>query len=189
MTAPTEVVTFWNTTIRCNSTEDPLNVTNNTTSIDTWMEPDGAADHVIYAVKWFRTLLIPLIVIGNGMTVLVILVYSRMRTYTNAFIASLALTDVIIGAVFLPLFTLTITEGNDIYMQKWYCLTMVGPYYYTLYLQIFNLMGVATDRFIAIRYPFQYPTLVTRRTVTFVLVLVWFPPLAWPICFMLFWHR
>lgn len=141
-----------------------------------------------YIITWIRVLFIPLICCGNLMTILVIIKNEHMRTYTNVFIVSLACCDLLVGGFFLPITGLQLIYGEDIYMNKLYSLTMKGPYFYTLHMQMANLLTIAVDRLIAIVFPFRYQTLVNRKSVTVVLFLLWVLPLPGPIFYMFFWN-
>ena len=139
-------------------------------------------------VLWIRLFMSPIIVFGNVSTIIVIIKYERMHTFANALVLSLAFTDCIVGSVFLPFNSFYLFTGKDLYSYKFYSLFQQGPYYYTLYLQMMNQVLIALDRFLAIVYPFKYPLIVTRNSITVVLCLMWTLPLPGPVCFMTFWN-
>ena len=132
--------------------------------------------------------LIPVVCSGNLLTVAVIIKYKRMQTYANALVASLAVTDLIIGTVFLPCETLPFIFGNQMYESRFYNLFMKGPFLYTRYLQLINLVVIAVDRYIAILHPFQYNHLVNKRSMTIAIILMWTLPMPAPICYMIYWN-
>lgn len=165
-----------------------------TYSIESYTENDDITTDELkkaanYVILWIRLLACPVIIIGNGLIISVIIKYERMHTYTNAFVLSLAATDCIVGSIFIPCGSLQLLFGQDIYKNKYYSLFLQGPYLYTLYLQLMNQVLIATDRFIAIVFPFKYPLLVTRKSVTIIISVLWTLPLPGPVCFMIYWNK
>ena len=151
-------------------------------------DPTDLVQQISYGITWIRFLFIPLICGGNLMTILVIWKNEHMRTNTNVFIVSLAVVDLCVGTFFLPISSLQLIYGDEMYLNKLYSLFMKGPYFYIIYLQLSNLLVIAIDRFIAILYPFRYTIVVTRQTVTFAVISMWVLPLPGPICYMIFWN-
>ena len=153
---------------------------------------DTEADDTIYkvsiALTCFRLFLIPVICTGNLLTCLVIFRYQHLHTHTNALVASLAATDLVIGMVFVPTSSLPLIVGDSVLKNRFFNLFMKGPYYYTLYLQLINLVAIALDRYIAIVYPYKYAVLITKRSVGVVITCMWLLPLPGPICFMVYWN-
>lgn len=142
-----------------------------------------------YVMKLLRLALFPFIMIANGTILIAIIKYKALHSYTNAFICSLTLADFLIGTVFLPLLTITILEGDDIYMNRTFCLFVTGPYFYTLYLQMISLLLISFDRFLFILYPFRYSTWINWTTVTITILSVWFVPMVGPVMFMTTWNK
>ena len=82
-----------------NYTMSMVSVTDNNTNtmlMSTTLDPvSNLNPHptVLFIGRLFRASLIPFICMGNGMTLISIFAYRRLKTYTNFFIGSLALTD------------------------------------------------------------------------------------------------
>ena len=150
---------------------------------------ENIGDRIAYVMKWVRLSFIPFAVFGNLLVILSIAIYRRLHTIPNLFIASLAVTDFLVGAMFLPMLTLTIPYGDSIYMNKWFCLTINGPYYATLHIQLQSLIAVALDRFIAISYPFHYQTFATWTNAVLLLIFIYVSPIIGAVCFMTFWNK
>ena len=138
----------------------------------------GAAGRI--AVDFYSFLAVSLITIGFAVLVsnaLVCALFCRfraLRTITNTFIVSLALSDVMVAVVFLP----TYLAGLPI-----------SPYIiaYILFAYLFNFCGITWDRFQAVLNPLSYRAKVTRAVVYKILTLVWTIPVLFAII-PIFWE-
>lgn len=124
---------------------------------------------------------IPLIVcwsiMGIVSTVLNIIVCAivalnrRLVTVTNAFVVSLSISDLLVAAVFVP-----------IYIVEEYSLTKVEVSGYIiavlLLASIFNLCAVTYERYIALTKPFGYRVIMNKTKVTCIIFASWFFPLV-----------
>jgi len=147
-------------------------------------------EYIAWITRAILLFFAPLIIFGNGLTIVVIIKYRRLRTYTNVFVASLAAADFLVGAVFIPLKGFRLLEDGDRFlMTKYYCLFTVGPYFCTLAVQMLSLLAISIDRFIAIVYPYNYLSFATRKIVAGIVIIIWIGPLIGTICFMTFWNR
>lgn len=104
------------------------------------------------------------IVIGNALVCALFCRYRSLRTITNTFVISLAVSDVMVAVVFLP----TYLTGLPIL-----------PYIiaYILFAYLFNFCGITFDRYRAILRPLIYHSAMTRCTTYKILALVWSIPL------------
>jgi len=149
----------------------------------------STGDTIAWWTKAILQVFAPFMIIGNGLTIIVIVKYRRLRTYTNAFVASLAAADLLVGAIFVPFIGFRLMEdGDELFKIKYYCLFNVGPYHYTLSLQLFSLLAISVDRFIAIVYPYRYFLFARWQVITGILLVIWIGPLIGTICFMTVWN-
>ena len=120
---------------------------------------------------WF---LVILTVLGNGFVIYLVISKSRLHTKANWFILSLAAADLCSGlAYFPPLF-----GANFFYVID---LTHAGVFFKVsftlLYCSNANLCAMTVDRYLAIKRPLRYVSLMTRKTICRMLLVAWTSPL------------
>ena len=103
------------------------------------------------------------VVISNTLVCILFCRYRRLRTITNTFIVSLAISDLMVAAVFLPTYLAGLA---------------ISPYIiaYILFAYLFNFCGITWDRYEAVLNPLSYRSKVTRAVVYKILALVWTVP-------------
>lgn len=120
------------------------------------------------------SILIPVIVFGNAFVILAFATTRRIRTTTNYFVVSLAITDILVGALSLPIFTLAINKGQRWQMehpnvnQLWTATDMI-----TAIASVVNLVYISVDRYICIQYPFRYHSLLNKTRITVMICVSW----------------
>jgi len=67
-------------------------------------------------------ILATLMILGNGALIMITLRYKRLRTVTNMFIGSLALSDLLVGVVIIPLVVLA--EQGQLGPSAYTCLAV-----------------------------------------------------------------
>uniref|UniRef100_A0A8C5L9W3 Histamine H2 receptor n=1 Tax=Jaculus jaculus TaxID=51337 RepID=A0A8C5L9W3_JACJA len=118
------------------------------------------------------TLLILITIAGNVVVCLAVSLNRRLRSLTNCFIVSLAVTDLLLGLLVLPF--------SAIYQLsfKW----SFGQVFCNIYTSldvmlctasILNLFMISLDRYCAVTDPLRYPVLVTPVRVTVSLIFIW----------------
>ena len=90
----------------------------------------------------------------------------------NQFLASLAVTDVIMGACISPGYSLFCLGCLEYSLSK-YCWLLVGTKDIAFISSIYNLLAISYDRCVAVYWPLRYLTLMTRRRVILILCLTW----------------
>ncbi|XP_022801322.1 beta-2 adrenergic receptor-like [Stylophora pistillata] len=120
-------------------------------------------------------------VTGNAVVLWLFYKNETLRTISNRFLASLSVADLLVGLVIDPLwiaFRCLIQPSNvtqttlDKFMDMLWIHTTAAT---TL-----NLCCVSVDRFIAIRFPFRYLDILTKRICRSLIVMVWFTSLLLP---------
>ncbi|EDO46284.1 predicted protein, partial [Nematostella vectensis] len=111
------------------------------------------------------------VVVGNSLVCTLYCHYRKLRTITNTFVVSLAVSDVLVAIVFVPCFLMMS------YVPE---IGLIVPYVigYILFAYMFNFCGVTYDRYQAIVHPLSYHAKMTRRTVNKILILVWTIPMV-----------
>ena len=116
-------------------------------------------------------------VTGNAIVLWLFFKNESLRTISNCFLASLSVADFLVGIFVDPVWLTT------------RCL--IRPSLHTLLVEVivvlwihataattFNICCVSIDRFIAIRFPFRYEDIVTKKRCYAVIILVWFSSLG-----------
>ena len=106
-----------------------------------------------------------LIVVTNSCVCLLVFLHPKLRTYTNGFVVSLAVSDILTGALLLPLYIALPTHPVTGYIVCAILLTGVA-----------NVFLVTLDRYLAIKKPFNYYAVMRRYFFKFI-VGSWIVPL------------
>ncbi|XP_012580475.1 PREDICTED: neuromedin-U receptor 1 [Condylura cristata] len=112
-------------------------------------------------------------VVGNGLTCTVILRYKVMRTPTNYYLFSLAVSDLLVLLVGLPL------ELYEMWRNYPFVLGAGGCYFRTLLFEtvclasVLNVTALSVERYVAVVHPLRARSLVTRAHVRRVLRAIW----------------
>ncbi|KAG8521866.1 Adenosine receptor A2b [Galemys pyrenaicus] len=109
-------------------------------------------------------------VAGNVLVCAAVGTSSTLQTPTNYFLVSLAAADVAVGLFAIP-FAITISLGicTDFYS----CLFLACFVLVLTQSSIFSLLAVAIDRYLAIRVPLRYKSLVTGTRARRVIAVLW----------------
>ena len=106
-----------------------------------------------------------LVVVTNSCVCLLVYLHPKLRTYTNGFVVSLAVSDILTGALLLPLYIAVRTNPATGYIVCAILLTGVA-----------NVCAVTLDRYLAIKKPFIYYAVMGRYFITLI-VGSWIVPL------------
>nr|XP_055069530.1 adenosine receptor A1 [Misgurnus anguillicaudatus] len=125
-------------------------------------------------------------VLGNVLVVLVVSMNHAMRDPTFCFIVSLALADISVGVLVIPL-AVVISLG------------LMTPFYTCLFIScvlvmitqssILSLLAIAIDRFLRVKIPTRYSTVVTQRRAWVAVGLCWTLSFLAGLVPMTGWHR
>ncbi|KAM6178415.1 neuromedin-U receptor 1 [Rhynchocyon petersi] len=111
--------------------------------------------------------------VGNGLTCVVILCHKTMRTPTNCYLLSLAVSDLLVLLVGLPL------ELYEMWRNYPFLLGVGGCYFRTLLFEtvclasVLNVTALSVERYVAVVHPLRARSVVTRTHVRQVLGAVW----------------
>ncbi|XP_007942023.1 neuromedin-U receptor 1 [Orycteropus afer afer] len=111
--------------------------------------------------------------VGNGLTCVVILCHKTMRTPTNCYLLSLAVSDLLVLLVGLPL------ELYEMWHNYPFLLGAGGCYFRTLLFEtvclasVLNVTALSVERYVAVVHPLQARSVVTQTHVRRVLGAVW----------------
>ncbi|XP_031548703.1 octopamine receptor-like [Actinia tenebrosa] len=139
---------------------------------------EATSDDVVLASILLSVLIVGTI-FGNTLVCLAFYLFRDLRSVTNYFVVSLAVADLLVGFVSMPLWFTTLTfqwpspkSTSGLYIL-WLCLDIA-----TSTASIVNLTAISIDRFYAITSPFKYPVNVTKKRVLVCIFLVWLYALA-----------
>ena len=110
-------------------------------------------------------------VVGNGMLIFITVRYKHLRTVTNFFIISLALSDLLMGLVFLPL--LVAVEEGVLGNRSGVCLIVMCLGVAQVLASCLTLMAIAVERYIAIRRPLKHHSLMTSKNALLIILFCW----------------
>lgn len=120
----------------------------------------------------FYVIIAFLAVFGNGLVVASFIRHSRLRTITNYFVVSLAVADILVGVVSIPIWIsmLLYSSGGRTLQDVYYVLDLFAGT-----CSILHLVTISLERFFAVVHPIRHRN--TSAKVYFIsLVVIWVIP-------------
>uniref|UniRef100_A0A8B9QNX3 Dopamine receptor D4 n=1 Tax=Anas platyrhynchos TaxID=8839 RepID=A0A8B9QNX3_ANAPL len=96
------------------------------------------------------------LVLGNGLVCLSVCTERALKTTTNYFIVSLAVADLLLAVLVLPLFVYSEFQGGVWSLSTVLCDALMTMDVMLCTASIFNLCAISVDRFIAVSVPLNY---------------------------------
>ncbi|XP_054014486.1 alpha-2B adrenergic receptor [Hylaeus anthracinus] len=125
--------------------------------------------------NWWAMLALVLVLgtaAGNILVCLAIVRERRLQNVTNYFLMSLAVTDLMVAILVMPLGILTLVRGYfplpSVYCLAWICMDVI---FCTA--SIMHLCTISVDRYLSLRYPMKFGRNKTRRRVILKILFVW----------------
>ncbi|KAM9522481.1 adenosine receptor A1-like [Salvelinus alpinus] len=125
-------------------------------------------------------------VLGNVLVVLVVCVNRALRDTTFCFIVSLAVADIAVGALVIPL---AIVISLGLKTQFYTCLFLACLLLIITQGSILSLMAIAIDRYLRVKIPIKYSTIVTQNRAWVAVFLCWLLSALTGLVPMLGWHN
>ncbi|XP_078370472.1 beta-2 adrenergic receptor-like [Oculina patagonica] len=118
-------------------------------------------------------------VIGNAIVLWLFYRTESLRTISNRLLASLCVADLLVGLVIDPTWIAIrfSTQPKRTAISKQVINLL---WIHSTAATVFNLCCVSVDRFIAIRFPFRYQDIVTKKRCYLVIIMVWLISLFLP---------
>lgn len=142
-------------------------------------ESIGVTSRVLITLAF--SILILFITLGNLATIAAILVYKRLRSVSNMYLASLATADLIVGLpvmTFMLLYTVTLNGKwvfGNVLCDIWTYVDFVA-----CTASLTNVCAIAGDRFITLAQPLKSIRKRTKKRVCKVIAIAWaFPIVFW----------
>lgn len=138
------------------------------------------------AVAIFLSFVSAITIFGNCLVIVAVAKEMYLRTVTNYYLVSLAIADLIIGAIVMPF-----SISNEMTNQQWLFGSEWCDLWHSLDVlastaSILNLCVISLDRYWAINDPIAYPSKMSTCKVCILIALVWlcsagisFPAIAW----------
>lgn len=141
-------------------------------------------EDIIYIV--LEVFIAVLAILGNVLVCWAVYINSNLQNATNYFVVSLAAADIAVGVLAIP-FAISISTG--------FCTTFHACLFIACFVlvltqsSIFSLLAIACDRYIAIRIPLRYNSLVTSRRANVTIGVCWLLSFVIGLTPMLGWHK
>ena len=103
-------------------------------------------------VKIPLSILAVLVMFTNGVVCFLVCINKNLRTYTNGFIVSLAVSDILVGVTLFLQYALSVKEA--VTLNILYTTALVGS--------VANLSAVTFDRYVACMRPFNYANTIVK---------------------------
>ncbi|KAI3373375.1 hypothetical protein L3Q82_006658 [Scortum barcoo] len=111
-------------------------------------------------------------IVGNILVILSVVCNRHLRIPTNYFIINLAIADLLLGTTVLPV-SATLEVLDYWVFGRIFCDIWAAVDVLCCTASIMSLCVISIDRYIGVRYPLQYPTIVTERRALLAMLGVW----------------
>ncbi|XP_030648779.1 trace amine-associated receptor 13c-like [Chanos chanos] len=116
----------------------------------------------------------------NLLVIISISHFKQLHTPTNLLILSLAVADLMVGAIVMPMESIRLIE-TCWYFGEIFCATYPIIVYVVVSASLGNLVFISVDRYIAISDPLRYTTRVTFRKTLFCIGICWSSSLTYSV--------
>ncbi|XP_046904247.1 adenosine A2a receptor a [Hypomesus transpacificus] len=138
----------------------------------------------IYIV--LELLIAVLSVLGNVLVCWAVCLNSNLQSITNFFVVSLAVADIAVGVLAIP-FAILISTG---FCSNFYGCLFIACFVLVLtQSSIFSLLAIAIDRYIAIKIPLRYNSLVTGQRAKGIIAICWVLSIIIGLTPMMGWNK
>ncbi|KAM4545001.1 alpha-1A adrenergic receptor-like [Odontesthes bonariensis] len=111
-------------------------------------------------------------IVGNILVILSVVCNRHLRTPTNYFIINLAIADLLLSTTVLPV-SATLEVLDYWVFGRIFCDIWAAVDVLCCTASIMSLCVISIDRYIGVRYPLQYPLIVTKRRALLAMLGVW----------------
>ncbi|XP_068709160.1 alpha-1A adrenergic receptor-like [Montipora foliosa] len=120
-------------------------------------------------------LVIPLMIVAvlsvatNSLVCIVFAMYRQLRLIRHYFVINLAVADILIAAILIPLFVAAQLTDDNILLS--HCQLVLDIACGTA--SILCLAAISLERYVAVKYSLRYHSIVTQRKAVFCMVFIW----------------
>ncbi|TNN18216.1 Tyramine/octopamine receptor [Schistosoma japonicum] len=132
---------------------------------------------VNWAISFFLVLATGTIFFGNLLIILAFITNNRLRRITDQYIVSLAVADLLVAILVLPLAIVRQNLGSWPFESDRLCQFWLSANIVLCMASILNLCCISLDRYIAITHPMKYFIKRTRLTASAMIAFAWILPL------------
>ncbi|KAI1890609.1 hypothetical protein AGOR_G00155430 [Albula goreensis] len=143
-------------------------------------------EHVDVAYISIETAIALASVLGNVLVVLVVALNRALRDTTFCFIVSLALADIAVGALVIPL---AVVISLGLRTQFFTCLFISCLLLIITQSSILSLLAIAIDRYLRVKIPTRYGIIVTQRRAWVAVCACWLLSTLTGVVPMFGWHN
>uniref|UniRef100_A0A3Q4BPW6 G-protein coupled receptors family 1 profile domain-containing protein n=1 Tax=Mola mola TaxID=94237 RepID=A0A3Q4BPW6_MOLML len=111
-------------------------------------------------------------IVGNILVILAVVCNRHLRIPTNYFIINLAIADLLLGTTVLPV-SATLEVLDYWVFGRIFCDIWAAVDVLCCTASIMSLCVISIDRYIGVRYPLQYPMIVTEKRALLAMLGVW----------------
>ncbi|KAJ7352784.1 hypothetical protein OS493_033845 [Desmophyllum pertusum] len=116
-------------------------------------------------------LILTMTLFGNSLVILAFKRNSKIRTVTNYFVVSLAVADILVALVSMPIWAAYLMSGVELkqaLLKVWTFMDILCGV-----ASIINLTAISIERYFCITYPLNYHTTMTSRKAITTIIIIW----------------
>ena len=116
-------------------------------------------------------LIITMTLSGNALVILAFKKNTKIRTVTNYFVVSLAVADILVALVSMPIWAAYLMSGVQLkqgLLKVWTFIDILCGV-----ASIINLTAISIERYFCITYPLNYHTTMTSRKAITTIIIIW----------------
>ncbi|XP_071943056.1 octopamine receptor beta-2R-like [Antedon mediterranea] len=115
-------------------------------------------------------------IIGNSLTLGIIYTVESLRTKTYVFVANLAIADLLVGLLVMPIVLTASISDRWPFVQDWICELSSSMNGQCCLTSIASLCAIAIERYHSIINPLHYESKMSKRNVIILLCWTWIQP-------------
>ena len=156
--------------------EEAYNTTSASTNVTTPETRVGLPFWQVITIGSLATLTSILTILGNLTVLLSFILERSIRQTTNYFIASLAVSDLLIGTISMPLYSIYLLSDQHWMLGEVLCDLWLSLDYTVCLSSIYTVFCITIDRYCSVTIPARYHKWRTERKVLVILCIVWIVP-------------